>query len=109
VIAPRLNATCGLAARATLDASGAATGGLLRIVCGRPWGLGSDLDLVFIVQASSRAFWERSVQWPLETMIVPAEALIYTEEEWRQKVAAQIPRAADVCWVWPPDASAQGD
>ena len=64
------------------------------------WGVGSDLDVVLLVQHSPLPFWQRTVQWPLETMIVPAEALIYTQDEWRQKDKRQIPLAADVCWVW---------
>jgi uncharacterized protein len=46
------------------------------------WGVGSDLDLVAVVSRSSEAFDRRNVSWSLTPLPVPADLLIYTEEEW---------------------------
>ena len=45
-------------------------------------GFGSDLDLVAIVGRSSLPFIERARDWPLETLPVPADLLVYTAREW---------------------------
>ena len=62
--------------------------GLLRLgyfgSCARgDWGVGSDLDLVAIVTESSEAFERRNVSWSLTALPVPADLLIYTDEEWK--------------------------
>lgn len=46
------------------------------------WGVGSDLDLVAIVSESSEPFERRNLCWNLNSLPVPAELLVYTEEEW---------------------------
>ena len=46
-------------------------------------GFGSDLDLVAIVARSSMPFIERARDWPLETLPVPADLLVYTACEWQ--------------------------
>ncbi len=46
------------------------------------WSVGSDVDLVVIVEYSTRAPIERPIDLPLERLPVPAEALVYTREEW---------------------------
>ena len=46
------------------------------------WGVGSDLDLLVIVEESERPFWQRSLDFDLGSLPVPAEALIYTQAEW---------------------------
>lgn len=56
-------------------------------------GVGSDLDLVLVVKASDLPPWQRPIRLPLEELPVPAEALIYTLEEW-QALAGQSPRFA---------------
>jgi predicted nucleotidyltransferase len=47
------------------------------------WGVGSDLDLVVIVKQSVEPFWMRPLGLDLGALPVPAEALIYTADEWR--------------------------
>jgi predicted nucleotidyltransferase len=47
------------------------------------WGVGSDLDLVAIVTESCEAFERRNVSWSLTSLPVPADLLIYTEDEWK--------------------------
>jgi uncharacterized protein len=46
------------------------------------WGVGSDLDLVAITAASSQPFERRNLSWDLHDLPVPADLLVYTEEEW---------------------------
>ena len=48
------------------------------------WGVGSDLDLVAVVSESSDPFEKRNLSWNLQLLPVPAELLVYTEEEWRR-------------------------
>lgn len=48
----------------------------------REAGVGSDLDLVVVVERSERPFLERPRDWPTEKLPVPTEILIYTVEEW---------------------------
>lgn len=46
-------------------------------------GVGSDLDLLLLVESSSLPPWQRSLGLPLEELPVPTEALVYTLAEWR--------------------------
>jgi predicted nucleotidyltransferase len=50
-------------------------------------GVGSDLDLIVIVSESDVPFERRSIEWDLSTLPIPADILIYTEQEWRERVA----------------------
>ena len=47
------------------------------------WGVGSDLDLIAIVEASELPFEKRSLDWDLSALPVQAEILVYTLTEWR--------------------------
>ena len=47
------------------------------------WGVGSDLDLVVIVEHSDTPYWERPSMLNLAGFPVPTEAMVYTAEEWR--------------------------
>lgn len=46
------------------------------------WGVGSDLDLVIVVKSSSKPFERRATEWDATSLPVPADVLVYTEEEW---------------------------
>jgi hypothetical protein len=48
------------------------------------WGVGSDLDLVAVVQSSEAPFERRALEWETSTLPVPAELLVYTREEWER-------------------------
>ncbi len=48
------------------------------------WGVGSDLDLMAIVDSSEKPFERRSVDWDLNGLPVPAELLVYTQGEWER-------------------------
>lgn len=69
------------------------------------WGVGSDLDLVAVVSSAERPFLERARDWDLTELPVPAELLVYTEDEWRRKITeggrfAKV-LANEVVWVYP--------
>lgn len=68
-------------------------------------GVGSDLDLVAVVGTSSEPFSQRTARWPTETLPVPADLLVYTEDEWTTLLASdsRFTRVLrrDVVWVWP--------
>ena len=48
------------------------------------WGVGSDLDLVAILSESLEPFERRNLSWNLHPLPVPAELLVYTEQEWER-------------------------
>lgn len=45
-------------------------------------GVGSDLDLVAVIEEDSAPFERRALDWDLSGLPVPAEILIYTQKEW---------------------------
>ncbi len=47
------------------------------------WGVGSDLDLVVIVDHAMEPFERRSLTWDLSPLPVPSELLVYTSMEWQ--------------------------
>jgi hypothetical protein len=47
------------------------------------WGVGSDLDLIAIIQDSSIPFERRRLTWNFDTLPVPTDILIYTMKEWQ--------------------------
>ncbi|MBI4527386.1 MAG: nucleotidyltransferase domain-containing protein [Deltaproteobacteria bacterium] len=44
--------------------------------------VGSDLDLLIVVENSSQPFERRSVDWDTTEPPVPVDALVYTRDEW---------------------------
>jgi uncharacterized protein len=46
------------------------------------WGVGSDLDLVAVVEHSDELFERRSLKWELNEFPVPAQIIVYTLKEW---------------------------
>jgi predicted nucleotidyltransferase len=47
------------------------------------WGVGSDLDLVLVIERSQQPFWNRASELDLVELPVPTEAIVYTADEWR--------------------------
>lgn len=45
-------------------------------------GVGSDLDLVAVLESSPEPFERRALAWDLSALPVPAELLVYTRQEW---------------------------
>ncbi|MBI5035449.1 MAG: nucleotidyltransferase domain-containing protein [Chloroflexi bacterium] len=46
------------------------------------WGVGSDLDVIVIVDDSEQPFEKRARQWDTQTLPVPVDILVYTMQEW---------------------------
>ena len=68
-------------------------------------GVGSDLDLIAIVDRAAEPFERRSITWDLNILPVPAELIVYTQEEWErlQKQGKKFARTlnSQVVWVYP--------
>ena len=46
------------------------------------WGVGSDLDVIIVVERSAQPFPRRAAEWDATELPVPAALLVYTEAEW---------------------------
>jgi predicted nucleotidyltransferase len=46
------------------------------------WGVGSDLDLIAVVNDTTESFERRSVNWDLNGLPVSAEIIVYSLPEW---------------------------
>lgn len=47
------------------------------------WGVGSDLDLIIILERCDQPFVRRSSEWDTAELPVPADVLVYTKREWQ--------------------------
>jgi hypothetical protein len=68
------------------------------------WGVGSDLDIVVIVKDVAQPFEKRAVHWPLTGLPVPADILIYTQEEWgKLDISTKFAKMLheETVWVYP--------
>jgi predicted nucleotidyltransferase len=66
------------------------------------WGVGSDLDLLVITCRCDRPFLERSLDFDTLGLPVPADLLIYTEEEWERLQNTTMQKVAqEAIWVYP--------
>jgi len=59
------------------------------------WGVGSDLDLVVIVESSAEPFERRAARWDATRLPIPVDLLVYTRAEW----AALPTRPGEVVWM----------
>ena len=57
----------------------------------RDWGVGSDLDLIIIVEHSDLTFTQRNVGWKVDGLPVPVDMLIYARTD-RQALHEQRTR-----------------
>ncbi|MDQ3990945.1 MAG: nucleotidyltransferase domain-containing protein [Actinomycetota bacterium] len=74
------------------------------------WGVGSDVDLVVIVEASEEPFPRRGAAFDATMLPVPADLLAYTEAEWRKLAAERRGPARDrIVWVQRPPADDEAD
>ncbi|MGQ9553581.1 MAG: nucleotidyltransferase domain-containing protein [Anaerolineae bacterium] len=67
------------------------------------WGVGSDVDLLVIVDRACLPFAARGAAFDATALPVPADVLVYTEEEWqRLSLEPGFGRtaAAEVVWVY---------
>ncbi len=64
------------------------------------WGVGSDADLIVIVDRADDPFEQRSVHWDLTGLPAPAEVLVYTDGEWEKIAATRFGRTVRREGVW---------
>lgn len=67
------------------------------------WGVGSDLDIVVVLDRSDVPFERRAAEWDTTSLPVPADILVYTSAEWRRlcRGPGGLPSfAPDVSWVY---------
>jgi uncharacterized protein len=66
------------------------------------WGVGSDLDLIIIVNEDERPFSERALDYDTSHFPVPLEVLVYTVDEWRNlaRSSVQFYEAIESECVW---------
>ncbi|MBD3334092.1 MAG: nucleotidyltransferase domain-containing protein [Candidatus Eisenbacteria bacterium] len=73
-------------------------------------GVGSDLDLLAVVETADTPFMRRGMDWDLLPLPAPAEIVVYTREEWvrLQAEAAPFARrlARETVWIWPEENAA---
>lgn len=48
------------------------------------WGVGSDLDIVVILDRSNKPMERRASDWDISDLPVPSDLLIYTIDEWEK-------------------------
>lgn len=73
------------------------------------WGVGSDIDLIAVVESSALPFERRGLDWDLLDLPVPGQIVVYTGEEWESlcreggRFARTIER--ETVWLLPGRAS----
>lgn len=75
------------------------------------WGVGSDLDLVMIVEHAAAPFHSRAAGFDTTTLPVPADLSVYTRAEWdcldpRGRFRRTVARQA--VWVYARDGDSTG-
>lgn len=65
------------------------------------WGVGSDLDIIILVDRSSEPFVRRAARWDATRLPVPADLIVYTTEEWDRlgREGRRLDRRAEVIWL----------
>ncbi len=53
------------------------------------WGVGSDLDVIIIVETAAEPFERRSLKFDLSVIPVPVDLLVYTRAEWQTLAEAK--------------------
>ncbi len=72
------------------------------------WGVGSDLDIIIILERSDLPFTRRATGWNASELPVPADLLVYTDDEWRSmKDQGRFYRTVmnEAMWVYERDGS----
>lgn len=67
------------------------------------WGVGSDVDVVVVVEESSEPFERRPLAYDPTELPVPADVLVYAAAEWdRMSIDGGLPRtiAKEIIWVF---------
>jgi len=75
------------------------------------WGVGSDLDLIAIVDEATDAFERRSSNWDINNLPVPADMLVYSQQEWKDLHAKKDRFSSvlkkEVIWIFSRDDNSQ--
>ncbi len=67
------------------------------------WGVGSDLDLIVVIENSEEPFERRPARWDVTKLPVPADLLVYTLSEWKslpRKTRFRQTLDKEVLWVF---------
>ena len=66
------------------------------------WGVGSDLDLIAVIEDTPEPFERRILKWELDHLPVPADILVYTLKEWikLQKKGDKFSRMLNSEVIW---------
>jgi hypothetical protein len=67
------------------------------------WGVGSDLDVVIVVDHADVPFASRGANWDAMDLPVPTDVLVYTGAEWEQLQQTDRPRPRlldEVRWIF---------
>ncbi len=66
------------------------------------WGVGSDLDVLILVEWSARPFAERASEWDTAELPVPTDVWVYTRDEWQAMATrgSRFYREAEQEAVW---------
>ena len=62
------------------------------------WGVGSDVDLVVIVEGSAEPPYRRALGFDASMLPVPADVLVYTKDEWDRLTADGRDPVGPVTW-----------
>jgi uncharacterized protein len=66
-------------------------------------GVGSDVDLVIVVEQSEDDFIHRGARFDTASLPIPADLLVYTRDEWsRMRAERRGPASQQVVWVLGP-------
>jgi predicted nucleotidyltransferase len=65
------------------------------------WGVGSDVDLVVIVEESSEPSYRRPLVFDASMLPVPADVVVYTRQEWKRLTRAGREPLGPVEWIEP--------
>ena len=75
------------------------------------WGVGSDLDVVLIVDRSPEPFEQRGARWDTTRLPVPVDLLVYTMEEWERlgREGRRLDRRGELIWLDTPRRPPDGE
>lgn len=63
------------------------------------WGVGSDVDIVIVVERTDEPFERRALAFDATGLPVPADVLVYSAAEWEQRSDTAVAR--ETVWVFP--------
>jgi hypothetical protein len=66
------------------------------------WGVGSDLDLLAVVEHAPEPSERRTIGWDLNQLPVPADLIVYTADEWHdlRQAAGRFARTLEKETIW---------